>query len=44
MDLVLMVLRGALYISPKLLEKHRDDLIDSENEDLSMHQVNIFDE
>jgi len=40
MDLVLRVLRGALYISPKLLEKHRDDLIDSENEDLRKMMLN----
>jgi len=42
MDLVLRVLRGALYISPKLLENHRNDLIDSENEDLSKYSVNIL--
>ncbi len=34
MDLIIRVLKGSVYVNPKVLEKYKDDLMMYENEDL----------
>lgn len=40
MDLVIKVLKGALYVNPNILDKYNEEILSSDNEELSINFEN----